>query len=1446
MKEIVHKLRKRWVWGIGVFLLLTVGLFGFMNFKGHQLIKAADSDVGIGNYKLYVRSVGDSFSDNGKYVLSGAKTDTLMLDNLEDVAQIKWTLSSNGGQDGKNDVLEIINVGGQIGEILDIRALSIGRGTVNAQVWIKGQGNPFTIHLQVVVPVAMEETVHTNNGETERGKQAFMKKMFPEDEHCSIIMDEGATWRIGTDADLPAEINMLNLFVGNAQELEWDTNDKNVLQPNPTAEDGSGNKVPVIYANGGGHAKLKGSPKAGVEGESVEIDVYVRPKMQIGDEVFYGKNEAISVKSGTYISFPGITFDADENATPASLEDRITYVIAYRASDTNYKLLFDSLGNKGTDSVAQELLKDGAVKLTPYPPDGDQEAGYLFEAKAGNYIIAFYPKGAYKNYELSLTDERYNYASSFYARVDSNFNNKTINLNVNGRYNLSDGLNISKSLLLDRNQFDIEIGAEDITTASGSAISREHISFGSDHTIIQANKVGTATVTITRKTSSTADIPGASRGGKIVITFIIGDSFALNTPTLTLALGETSSLMGMLNGLTAGFPLGSNFEWEPDNDNVKIDSSGSEATITGNKLGKTIVTLYWTDTQGITQVATCVVTVVNTTIPIVLSDKEVELNSGESKEIAVVNFEENNTTLLWVSSNEAVAKVESISDRRALVTAGTETGDAYITVINTRNNTIAVCKVTVRRSVESIQITAEGGEITDYSVPITQGFLQLGVLYQPENATNAEFVWHSGDESTATIDKNTGLMQLLKPGSVRIYVETVDMSKNMSCYITITDVPLQGISLKETKLSMVVGQKYKVIPTLSPANPTNAKLSWSSSDPSVVRVDGNGEITAVKAGGPVSIVVSGGDNKMASLSVSVLNKLNTIKFEETDITIEEGEKKELRVTYTPAADVNTKLSFVSTDTSIATVDAKGVVTGVKEGMAMIIATAEELGTTGAITCMIHVTAPKVPVEEFSIDPEEMSLFVGEEQQITPIYIPDDTSRQEVTYTAGNEAVATVSEEGLVTAVAPGFTIITCQDVASGKTAICQVSVETGIKFTLSPASREIAIGKSFNLKKVTVPSNAKKTATWKSSNKAIASVNSSGKVTGKKLGSCTITCTLTYYGQSATCRVKVAKLKSSVKLDKTSIRMNIGSTYRLKKTVTSNDSKLPSVKFTSKNSSIASVGANSGKIKAKRVGSTYIVAKTTDATHATARCRVIVIRRASGVSLNKAYAVCYIGRTLKLKAKVSPSNATIKKVKWSSSDKKVAVVNGSGKITGYAEGETYITATTTDGGNKKARCLVKVMEPIETSSIMVAQTNLTMKRGDTAKLSYTILPDDHTDTIKMASDNTRVATVTNSGKVKAVGTGTATITIMAESGVTATVTVNVVALNKTSIRMRQYDTETLVVHGTSDPITWYSANTSIATVVNGKVVGRSVGTTYVYAYVNGCRMSCRIEVVSIN
>jgi Bacterial surface proteins containing Ig-like domains len=1408
MKEIVHELQKKWSRKIIAIIILMAMFFGIFSEKMVHYSKAA-----VGEYTITCGASGEELSDNGQYTLR-RQDDSLRINNIAAGDNIKWSVLSGESVEIVEDINDGVNR-----QLIHLKAKNIGESSINCAIQT-ASGENFQVVIIVRVPFAIYE-IDKSGSEPSAGDGdgVWMQKLFAEDEHYSIIMNEGASWGMGTDSNVNARPPLLNLIFGNAQLAKWHVTDPNVLQYNETTH--------ILTAIGGGYTRLIGTSIDGTIKETAEIDVYVKPKIQIeGIDSEDVTNKEVSIESGTYISLPGVEFDG---VTSELGNDRISWMVTQTIGGKS-KFLCDSLGNKAEGLEEVKLNWD------------DNEEKYLFEGKAGEYRIFFYPKGAYKSFEHRNETAH----SGFKAIVSSTYTDKAVYLNVGGMYNLSDALNIPLSVL--QNEFDI-----DYENTTGSAINppTNYISLGKGDKkgVVTAKALGTAKVKVKRKPSdqSTTIIPGVSIGQEIIITIIVAESFSLTTSKMTMAVGEEKEIYGLVS--SGVFQPGSRFEWsttDAKKQYIDISSDGRYATITAKKntpADSTVtVALLWTNPDGITQVATCAITVKDSTSPVRIDQSEMVLQSGESKILKTVGLVEG-TDLAWVSSDTNIVTVVPSSDNSyATLTGGSKTGIAFITVINKENNSVATCKIIVNQYMTELSI--DKGE--NYTVGLTQGFVQMNAVWTPQNATSTKVKWNSMHPDVATVDEN-GLVKLLSTGTATIQVESAEQGQpylHFECNLTVDAVKLTGLAIKEKTLTLLIGQSYTVVPTLIPANPMDAKLNWSSSNGSVARVQ-DGVITATGVG-QTAITVSGGEAKPVSIIVNVRNKLNTIKFEETDITIEEGEKKELRVTYTPAADVNTKLSFVSTDTSIATVDAKGVVTGVKEGMAMIIATAEELGTTGAITCMIHVTAPKVPVEEFSIDPEEMSLFVGEEQQITPIYIPDDTSRQEVTYTTGNEAVATVSEEGLVTAVAPGFTIITCQDVASGKTAICQVSVETGIKFTLSPASREIAIGKSFNLKKVTVPSNAKKTATWKSSNKAIASVNSSGKVTGKKLGSCTITCTLTYYGQSATCRVKVAKLKSSVKLDKTSIRMNIGSTYRLKKTVTSNDSKLPSVKFTSKNSSIASVGANSGKIKAKRVGSTYIVAKTTDATHATARCRVIVIRRASGVSLNKAYAVCYIGRTLKLKAKVSPSNATIKKVKWSSSDKKVAVVNGSGKITGYAEGETYITATTTDGGNKKARCLVKVMEPIETSSIMVAQTNLTMKRGDTAKLSYTILPDDHTDTIKMASDNTRVATVTNSGKVKAVGTGTATITIMAESGVTATVTVNVVALNKTSIRMRQYDTETLVVHGTSDPITWYSANTSIATVVNGRVVGRSVGTTYVYAYVNGCRMSCRIEVVSIN
>lgn len=1424
MKEIVHKLRKRWVWGIGVFLFLTVGLFGFMNYQNHQLIKAADTYI---------------FSDGG-----GAEAEaggTLTMRQLTDTFMLKGVGAANCEWEIARENILKFDDGVSTGSSVKLRALTTGASTV--KVTIKDASGKVIAEPSITIEVVFSISEYLDG--TPQG--ATISRIYDTDKRKSLVLDWNAVLEFGSDAD--TDTGKLNLIFGSAVDkaATWSVGDSNIIRQTVTGS--------AIQAVGAGKTTLSVDYAHGTDNWTDTIDVYVRPKV------------TYNAATGSAISVGGVKnggLSSDKGDVKITVENGEGLDISVLNGDVNNKVIWAISKDVGGDRT---LIRDSLGNTDGYGddanlvPEGDR---YRIDAKAGEYLVEFFVAGAYTSFadvhdkDKNSSDPEYRNprkpkieSVALTVKVKCVFEEKTIALSLGSSYNLADAFNIPQrdfEKYFSMNPDDAIFARTLLTWTDG----------GEKFGVVSTNNEGILGKTVfsvsLKGLYGTDVLPGLEKSN-IKVTFVVTDTFELNISSTKMSVGSKLDLHGIIGSNPTTMP--SQFVWSASlyNTDRKTHSSaeqyvtlsntnGQYATVVAQKETLTNyvvrVSLAWTDKDNTTWVAYCDITITKSVTDFKILPDTKSIKAGATETLQT-NLEKGTHNILWVSSDTSLVTVEpQPGNAGAQITATDKVGTAVITAINRDNDTYATCVVTVLSPITSISIK----QGTSYEVSAAVPFVFFEAEYEPKNATSSDLEWESSKKAVATVD-STGMVTVLGIGDTTITVKPAYNPNGLlaQCVLTVKEEPITGIKTSVSSLEMVKGEKYEVGVSLTPVNPTDKTLTWSSTKSNVATVN-NGVITATGVG-TTTVMVQGG-SATALIDVTVREKLTSIQFKDNEMTVGEGEKKALEVIYTPSENVRKDLTFRSTDTSIATVDAKGVVTGVKEGMAMIIATAAELGTNGAITCMIHVTKPKVPVEEFSIDPEEMSLFVGEEQQITPIYIPDDTSRQEVTYTAGNEAVATVSEEGLVTAVAPGFTIITCQDVASGKTAICQVSVETGIKFTLSPASREIAIGKSFNIKKVTVPSNAKKTATWKSSNRAIASVNSSGKVTGKKIGSCTIKCTLTYYKQSATCRVKVAKLKSSVKLDKTSIRMNIGSTYRLKKTVKSNDSKLPSVKFTSKNSSIASVGANSGKIKAKRVGSTYIVAKTTDATHATARCRVIVIRRASGVSLNKAYAVCYIGRTLKLKAKVSPSNATIKKVKWSSSDKKVAVVNGSGKITGYAEGETYITATTTDGGNKKARCLVKVMEPIKTSSIMVAQTNLTMKRGDTAKLSYTILPDDHTDTIKMASDNTRVATVTNSGKVKAVGTGTATITIMAESGVTATVTVNVVALNKTSIRMRQYDTETLVVHGTSDPITWYSANTSIATVVNGRVVGRSVGTTYVYAYVNGCRMSCRIEVVSIN
>lgn len=243
---------------------------------------------------------------------------------------------------------------------------------------------------------------------------------------------------------------------------------------------------------------------------------------------------------------------------------------------------------------------------------------------------------------------------------------------------------------------------------------------------------------------------------------------------------------------------------------------------------------------------------------------------------------------------------------------------------------------------------------------------------------------------------------------------------------------------------------------------------------------------------------------------------------------------------------------------------------------------------------------------------------------------------------------------------------------------------------LNKKSVTIVKGKTAKITATVSPSNATdKKVTWKSSNTKVATVDSTGKITAKDAGTATITAT-TSNSKKATCKVTVNTPPTGVKLNKTTLTIGKGKTATLKATV--NPTKNVTSKKVTWNSSKKSVATvnSSGKITAKKIGTTTITVKT--ANGKTAKCKVTVKNLPSKVKLNKTKATIESDGTVTLKATVSPSNVTSKKVTWTSSNKKVATVNSRGKVTAKKPGTVTITAKTVNGKTAKCKVTVKKID----------------------------------------------------------------------------------------------------------------------------------------------------------
>ncbi|MBN2039317.1 MAG: Ig-like domain-containing protein [Spirochaetes bacterium] len=426
-------------------------------------------------------------------------------------------------------------------------------------------------------------------------------------------------------------------------------------------------------------------------------------------------------------------------------------------------------------------------------------------------------------------------------------------------------------------------------------------------------------------------------------------------------------------------------------------------------------------------------------------------------------------------------------------------------------------------------------------------------------------------------------------------------------------VPVTGVSLNKTNSTILVGGTLQLNPAISPSSAANQNVTWSSNADRIAAVSSSGMVSGISAGSASITVTTEDGNYTAACSVTVSDTavaVTGVNLNKTNSTIVAGGTLQLNPAISPSNATNQNVTWSSSDTDFATVTSSGLVSGVAPGSAIITVTTNDGGYTAA--CAITVTSASVPVTGVTLDKITSTIEEDGTVQLNPVISPFNATNQNVTWSSSNTSIATVSSGGQVYGRAPGSATITVTTNDGGYTAACAITVTaapvpvTGV--TLDKATSTIEAGGSVQLNPAISPSNAtNQNVTWSSSNTDIATVSSSGLVSGVALGTAVITVTTEDGGHSDTCEIEV----SSASVPVTHVDLNIenstiytGETVQLIPSITPSTAVNQNVTWSSNAPGVADVSSN-GLVLGKALGNAIITVTTDDGGY-TDTCNITV------------------------------------------------------------------------------------------------------------------------------------------------------------------------------------------------------------------------------------------------
>lgn len=427
------------------------------------------------------------------------------------------------------------------------------------------------------------------------------------------------------------------------------------------------------------------------------------------------------------------------------------------------------------------------------------------------------------------------------------------------------------------------------------------------------------------------------------------------------------------------------------------------------------------------------------------------------------------------------------------------------------------------------------------SLSLTEGeSAVLVATVLPENAKYGSIQWTSSDEKVATV--SDGRVMAVGAGTATVKATAEGVSGTATVTVLARFVPVEKVVVTDETGAdrglLTVGQTVQLKAQVFPANATEQDIYWTSTTEHAT-VDANGLVTAVSIGDCVIRAHSKSNDVFGEYYVATdpvwVEKLEVTDTEgKSEGTAERGKPVQLQAWITPANASFPEVQWSVNDGTVATVDHTGLVMPLKVGTVTVTAKIQA-STAHPMTASYTLTVTPAQVTGVEVVPATLVITEGKMATLAVKITPEDVEYPGILWSSTNTPVATVSSEGVVTALKPGKTKIYAYTAdGSGKSGFCDVTVEedkTLQGISLSSEIMNLKVGDSKTLTVNYTPVYAaNKNVTWSTSDASIATV-SDGVVTAKDAGQATITATSEEGGFKATCKVVVsATLPSNTRI----------------------------------------------------------------------------------------------------------------------------------------------------------------------------------------------------------------------------------------------------------------------------------------------------------------------------